>query len=184
MQKYFWTDLYAGTCIPFSGNRNEKKRISCAKFKDMIQRKQTIWLFMAALLTTLGFFLPFGIRQTSAVGQAGITEVPLFAGSDTLLMVLTSASILLSLVIIFLFANRPLQLKLILLNMLLTLGSSVFMFFLTQQAEKGNRLVVGLLGNQLCIGVLLPLLALAFLLLAFSGVRSDEKLVKSTDRLR
>lgn len=147
----------------------------------MIQRKQTIWLLLAALMMFLCFFLPFGIRQTIGTGP---TEERLTAGSDTLLLVISALSMVLCVVIIFLFQNRPLQLKLLVVNMLVAAGCSGWMFWLTQQTDKGHRLVIGLLGNQLFIGVLLPVLGLFFLVLAYNGVRSDERLVKSTDRLR
>jgi nucleoside recognition membrane protein YjiH len=61
----------------------------------MIQRKQSIWFFLAALITALTFFLPFGINQVSTLGISTITETDLNAKSPILLTILVSATTLL-----------------------------------------------------------------------------------------
>lgn len=148
----------------------------------MIQRKQSIWFFLAALITAITFFLPFGINQVSTLGISTITETDLNAKSPILLTILVSATTLFSLVILFLYKNRSLQMKLTWLNIILNLGINAYMYYITTLA--GNKLAIGLVETQLYIGLLLPILSIFFLILAFNGVKSDDNLVKSTDRLR
>ncbi len=148
----------------------------------MIQRKQSIWLFLAALITALTFFLPFGINQASTLGISTIIETLLNATSDLILTSLVSVTALFSLVILFLFKKRSLQMKLVWGNVLLNIGIIGYMYYFTTQ--PGNRLVIGLVDIQLFIGLLLPFISIIFLILAYNGVNHDDKLVKSTDRLR
>lgn len=144
----------------------------------MIQRKQTLWLLFSALFQVLCYFLPFGVQQTAS------GETNLSAQSSLWLGILVGSCALFSLILIFLFRNRILQMRLTMLNIFLSAGSGTFMLYLTTLTEEGNRRVLGLLGNQLFIGLLLPLFSSFFLFLAWQGIRADERLVKSTDRLR
>jgi uncharacterized membrane protein YwzB len=150
----------------------------------MIQRKQSIWLLIAAILTFLCFFLPFGINQQSYAGSEVITEINLYAKSDIVLTIIASVASLLSLLNIFLYKNRSMQMKLTLLAILLNLGLVVYSFVIASQADKGNKFIIGILGSQLYIGILLPVLSIILLGMAYNGINSDDKLVKSTDRLR
>lgn len=152
--------------------------LAASSLIPMIQRKQTLWLLFSMLFMLLCFYLPFGVQQTPA------GETNLSAQSNNWLAALSAASALFSLILVFLFRNRILQMRLTLLNMLLSAGTGAFMFYLTTQTTEGNRRVLGLLGNQLFIGLLLPVFSLLFLFLAWQGIRADERLVKSTDRLR
>jgi Mn2+/Fe2+ NRAMP family transporter len=72
--------------------------------------------------------------------------------------------------------------KLTWLNIILNIGITAYMYYITTLA--GNKLAIGLVETQLYIGLLLPILSIFFLILAFNGVKSDDNLVKSTDRLR
>jgi hypothetical protein len=150
----------------------------------MIQRKQSIWLLLAAILTFLCFFLPFGINQQSYAGSEVITEINLYAKSDIVLTIIASVASLLSLLIIFLYKNRSMQMKLTLLAILLNLGLVIYEFIIASQVDKGNKFIIGILGSQLYIGILLPVLSVIFLGMAYNGINSDDKLVKSTERLR
>ena len=150
----------------------------------MIQRKQSIWLLLAAILTFLCFFLPFGINQQSYAGSEVITEINLYAKSDIVLTIIASVASLLSLLIIFLYKNRSMQMKLTLLAILLNLGLVIYEFIIASQVDKGNKFIIGILGSQLYIGILLPVLSVIFLGMAYNGINSDDKLVKSTERPR
>lgn len=74
--------------------------------------------------------------------------------------------------------------KLILVNMLFYAGTAVYFYIHASKSELGHKIAIGLIGSQLYIGLLLPLISIFFLILAFSGVKNDETLVKSVDRLR
>ena len=77
----------------------------------MIQRQQTLWLLLATVAALLTFMFPF------VVGEEMQKNIPVRrvvdAGSHFILLVLTGASLILSTVIIFLFKDRKLQIKLL-----------------------------------------------------------------------
>lgn len=155
----------------------------------MIQRIQTIWLFLTTTVIFALFLFPYlQILNVSGTAKAiKITGVYENIGGQVVqtsgFLALTIATVLLGLVpfvIIFFFRNRKLQIKLAYLNIVLVLG---FSFWLAQTAKT----VVGDMPLQLQnygIGVILPCLAILFLILAVRAIRGDEKLIRSAERLR
>lgn len=136
----------------------------------MIQRIQTIYLFIAFLLSgVLIFFVPLWDNEA---GESVYVEDVILA----LALFLISAVI--SLASIFLYNNRKLQFVLgrvnIILNFLL-LGVFVYWSLMVpgemEISEKG-------------IGMFVPVLSIVFLVLANKAIKKDEDLVKSVDRLR
>ena len=96
------------------------------------------------------------------------------AQDDTKMFILTLAGALLSLVGIFMFKNRKLQMKLIRLSVLVELVIGVRLFIVLQEFEVSL--------NSNCIF----LLAFTFvaLIMAYRGVKKDDDLVRSVDRIR
>lgn len=136
----------------------------------MLQRIQTIYLFLAVLSSGLLIFI-FELWKNSA-GE------PVFAQENTPVFLLFLISALLSLVSIFLFKNRKLQFVLgrinIILNFIL-LGLFVYWSLMVSGeidiSEKG-------------IGMFIPVVSIVLLVLANKAIKKDEDLVKSVDRLR
>ena len=98
-------------------------------------------------------------------------------------MLLTIATVIVGLipfVIIFYYQNRKRQLTITYLSILVIIAYS---FWLATNARKEIGGVQLELGNY-AIGAILPSLAILFLVLAARGIRRDEKLVRSADRLR
>jgi hypothetical protein len=78
---------------------------------------------------------------------------------------------------IFLYNNRKLQMKVVLLSILLSVVLiGLFIFGLTQH--------IGIQNYVFKIGAILPVFILLFNVLAYFSIKSDEKLVRSMDRLR
>ncbi|MGM0392660.1 MAG: DUF4293 domain-containing protein [Bacteroidota bacterium] len=136
----------------------------------MIQRIQSIYLFIAALIS--GVLIFFVSLWSNEAGEPVYVEdvIPALA------MFLGSA--VLSLVTIFLFKNRKLQFVLGRVNILLNfflLGVFVYWTLTVpgemQISEKG-------------IGMFIPVLSIVFLVLANKAIKKDEDLVKSVDRFR
>ena len=150
----------------------------------MIQRKQTIWLFIASLIILLTLFIPYGIHMESPSASNTIAETDLNAKSTVLLLILTILSALFSFFIIFLFNNRKLQMKLCWVAVLLALSVLGFQLFNASQTAMGNKLVVGILGSKIYLGVLIPVLSVFFIMLGYTGIKKDEKLIRDSDRLR
>lgn len=134
----------------------------------MIQRIQSIWLLLAAIAILCLLFVPV---FTSAEGNIYVT-------SNTPLVISTVLAGLISLVNIFNFRNRKLQTRIASVNILLILGVS---FWLSQLAKQ---LPGGLEKAGIGAGLFLPLTAIIFTYLAIKGIKNDEKLIRSADRLR
>jgi hypothetical protein len=138
----------------------------------MIQRIQSVWLLLASIFDAITFRFPFYIGDWQK--DATPAPVDLNAQTTTLLTILTVLVGILSFVNIFLFNNRKLQLRLtyggILLSVLL-----LVMYFL----ELGN-----FSRGDIALWSLFYFAILLFYVLAARGIRKDEKLIKSLDRLR
>jgi hypothetical protein len=88
----------------------------------------------------------------------------------------------LPLIAIFLFRNRQLQMKLTFLNILLGIGVMVMIYFKCNDFAAAN---IGVFKSSTYkIAAAFPILAIILSYMAFRGISADEKLVKSTDRLR
>lgn len=120
----------------------------------------------------------------SSVGTEQIVSTPLYNYSFFPIMVLTLLGMLLPVITIFLFKNRSLQMRLIIISMGLQGAALVSMILKCIDKTEGNKFVLGMLGSQLYIGLAIPLISLILLYMAYHGVHSDEKLVKSADRMR
>lgn len=152
----------------------------------MIQRIQTIWLFLTTLVILLLLLIPIVTSQANgtdywvvATGlyqktKSGTSKLQSFLP----LIISTIATAFISLVNIFNYTNRRLQKKLCLVNIAIILGLSFWIF---QAAEK---IPGGIDHASYNLGAFFPLLAIIFLFLALRGINHDEKLVRSADRLR
>jgi hypothetical protein len=85
----------------------------------------------------------------------------------------------LSFITIFLFKNRKIQLWLALSLIILICGFIVVSFYYSWliKTEYGAEIVPG-------FKMVIPVLILIFAILAYRGIRKDDNLVKSYDRLR
>jgi drug/metabolite transporter (DMT)-like permease len=126
----------------------------------MIQRIQTLYLLVADLLIATLFFL-----------EIVLNTWPLLA--------LTCLIFALLFLIIFQYKNRPLQIKLSYLAMLLSVGLTGLFYF---YVWKGNTLTGGNYTYKLSFTF--PLLAAVCAWLASRGMIKDENLIKSIDRIR
>ena len=155
----------------------------------MLQRIQTIWLFLATATIFCLFLFPF-IQFIDVDGTAKVIKATgvyqnlngQVVQTDAFLA-LTIATVIVGLVpfvIIFFYKDRKKQIVICYITILLLLAYS-FWFIQTAKQQVGNMTLE--LQNY-GIGVLLPSLAILFIILALRGIRHDEKLVRSTDRLR
>jgi len=158
----------------------------------MIQRKQTIYLLLAAIAMILDFVFPiakfigtgdyqleFYIYQVvSLVPDVKLPFDVMFAAPVT---ALTGLVILGSFITIFLFRNRMMQAKLVRGLVIFTLGDVALLFFYNIPALEE---LSGIRAEYNYAGIAMPLAALVFLILAINGIIKDEKLVRSADRLR
>ena len=138
----------------------------------MIQRQQTLWLMLATICALLTFQFPFltGVR---VVGTSTMTE-ELDAGSNLYLLLLTVACIILSTVSIFLFKDRKSQSRLTLVGLILSVVLLIMYIVVMQEYAK----------TTLALYCILPLLIIVGFIMAYRGIRHDQNLVKSLNKLR
>jgi peptidoglycan/LPS O-acetylase OafA/YrhL len=141
----------------------------------MLQRIQTIWLLLAA---ACGFSM-YKVSIFEAT-LANNVIYKLSATESLLLFAVLMSIACLSLIAIFLFKNRPLQSKIVFISILLSIAAIALEVW---QIEKYKSSVTITKGTYE-FGGLLPIVMTIFLILAARGIRKDEKLVKSLDRLR
>ena len=155
----------------------------------MIQRIQSVWLFLASLAIFLLFLFPY-IQFTDPAGIAKaikITGLYKYTGTEVVLeqafTILTIGTVLVAFIpvaIIFFYKDRKKQLTYCYIAIVIILAYS---FWLVETAKD----VIGDLQLQMQnygLGVLLPSLSILFLVLATKGIRKDDRLVRSADRLR
>lgn len=139
----------------------------------MIQRIQSIWLLLAAAACFLTLKLPFYNGNVLQPDQTRLYQ-PLTAMSNIWLMILTFLLGTGIFVIIFLFKNRKLQLKLTILALFVSIAN-IALFF-----TQIKKFVEGSFDLTSPIVFMVPV----FLILACRGMYKDEKLIKSLNRLR
>lgn len=135
----------------------------------MIQRIQSIWLLLASVcgFTTL--------LASFYIGSSGTLPVEHFTAKDNLLLLIfTVIAATISAVTIFLYNNRPLQVKLCFAALALSSVNIVLFFISIKKYTSGG------IALESIATFVIPI----FLLLAIRSILKDEKLVKSTDRLR
>ena len=137
----------------------------------MIQRIQSIWLFLAAVCVflTLKFSTYVGTNKDliPSTFLNGIATLPL--------IFVTLAVGILTLITIFLYKNRKLQLRLTILAVLLETGL-IFLYYEEIQTFIGK--------GTFSITAILHVAVIVFLILAARGISSDNKLIKDSNRLR
>jgi hypothetical protein len=140
----------------------------------MIQRIQTIWLLLAAIAAFLT--LKFSFYSGNVLGADLMTKTftHLTAASKIIILVFTTAIGVISLVAIFLYKNRKLQMRIALAAMLLSLLNILLYFNQTQKFTEGNFDLTAMITFAIPV----------FFFLAAKGIYNDQKLVKSLDRLR
>jgi peptidoglycan/LPS O-acetylase OafA/YrhL len=136
----------------------------------MLLRVQSFWLLLASIsgILTLNFSFYSG-------GKTGDSLIHLLTGKEnTPILILTVITAVAALISIFLFKNRKRQLRITLLCLFLSLLIIALYFLQVQNYSQGSYSLSAIFA----FGV--PVL----LILAARGIRRDEKLVKSLDRLR
>ena len=133
--------------------------------KNMIQRIQSIYFLVAVISMTL---ISFKVHVYT------LNDKMFMAQDDTKMFVLTIVGTIFSLLGFFMFKNRKFQMKLIRLTVLIQMiiGVRIFMLF--------NKFEV-VLNNFFLFLMAFTLIAL---IMAYRGVKKDDDLVRSVDRIR
>lgn len=139
----------------------------------MIQRIQTVWLFLAALFAALTYKFPFYSGNIVNKENVHIFE-KLKASSNFLLLMFTAGLVAGTIFIIFMYKNRKQQMGLTAAAAGLSIINIILYFTELRKFISGNMSLTSILALAIPV----------FLVLAINGMWKDEKLVKSLDRLR
>ena len=145
----------------------------------MIQRIQSIFLLIAGG----GFFslFKFPFAKTNET-VAPLFEDQLYTIQDNpILLGVCILGGILSIATIFLFNNRILQKRISLLGALVGLILAGFAIYLMTSVSQDIPATVGV---ETQAGLFMPAVSILMLILAYVFINKDEKLVRSSDRLR
>ena len=152
----------------------------------MIQRAQSIYLILAAICLSITFLLPFSTYTPDIVDSATFSFSGLgFDKSGVIFPLIFNiiVSILLSIITIALYKNRKKQFfinKVNFLSLLIILGGMFWNFTLIET----DLLITNKEIISYGVGMFMPIAALVFLIMAHRGIKKDEELIKSMDRIR
>ena len=147
----------------------------------MIQRIQSLYILISAVLIGFLFALPFaelaagnklylfnikGIIHDGHVEQNGL-PITIFVGIILLLHVVD----------LFLFKKRILQMRILVFCILLMLGLFGMFYFFTYYSFSGTDVSFN-------ISIVFPLIAIILDYLAIRNIGKDEALIRSIDRIR
>lgn len=141
----------------------------------MIQRIQSLWLLLSTVCAMIIYLIP------TFAGSSNDGTVKIFSVRESLLlMFLISAVALCSFVNIFLFRNRKRQKGIIVITTLAICCFILIQYLLVAQFKKDFQIVQGTWE----LTAMLPIFMVFFQVFAFMGIRKDEKILSSADRIR
>jgi hypothetical protein len=165
----------------------------------MIQRIQTLWLAFIVLLSVAAFFFPivdftFEFKSMQTTQYYGLLPQPSTQDSEQFIQLTPAWSLvfmqvgvaLIAVVSILLYKNRPLQVKFVAGGLLfLSIYIAFLLFVKVDGLEKGiTDLYTAPIVSYNKIAVSFPILQLLLFILAQRAIRKDERIVRSSDRLR
>lgn len=155
----------------------------------MLQRIQTLWLFLSTTMILCLFLFPY-LQVFNAMGTPKVIKVTgiyeniggqIVKTEDfTLITIVTVLLALVPLAIVFMYKDRKRQIMLGYVTILLILAYS-FWLATTAKTSLGD---VQLQFQNYGLGIIFIPLSMFFIILAIRGIRSDIKLLRSADRLR
>lgn len=151
----------------------------------MIQRIQSLYLFLAAVALSLIFFFPLANLSNNQdviiFNLCGFSRFSLLEHIPTWpLIAINAITLLLTLYVIGLFKKRLLQIRLTRIALMLNLGFIALLYFVYgDHLAKQIKMEV-----NYELGAVFPLIALIFHVLAIYAINKDERLIKSIDRIR
>lgn len=143
----------------------------------MIQRVQSVFLLLAGLFFGAQFLLPMATTSQKVAGFFGDMRFDIM--DHVGLLITAIVGIVISLGAIFLFNNRPLQVR---LGYLIISASILFValayYFISSDTVSAQS------GYSFAAGAFMPIGSVVCAFLANYFIRKDENTVRSMDRLR
>ena len=163
---------------------------------NMIQRLQTLYLLIVIILSVVSLCSTIGVYNA---GGEPIAEFSNFtfstlsepftqmqASGPWALGVILIAVIAIAAFTIVIFHKRVLQMRLTIFTMLLLIGYILaYVFYAWVYQQKLNEIQAAFQPEfQLRLNTVYPLVSVILCFLAFRGIRRDEKLIRSLERIR
>ncbi len=155
----------------------------------MLQRIQTLYLLAASILMSLMLFLPLAEIADEGTGIYNVLSRGWYingGGPAELAMatwpvfLLALVLVLLTFITIFLYRRRKLQLRICVYAIILAFGliGLIYYYFVIGFRQMENPVYA------LQFPLVLPAIFIILIYLGFRGIRKDEILVRSLDRIR
>lgn len=147
----------------------------------MLQRIQTVYMLISAMLIGFLFSLPFA--EISANDKIylfnikGIIHNGDLVHNGSPIAILIGIILILHVIALFIYKKRILQIRILVFSILLMLGLFGMFYFFTYYSFKGAAV-------SFKIPVAFPLVAIILDYLAIRAIGKDEALIRSIDRIR
>jgi len=150
-------------------------------FKIMIQRIQTVYLFISALLIASLIKLKFADLSVNNELYTFVAK-GIYSGEELIfnglaIFIFIPIIALLHFLVIFLYKKRILQIRILVFSMVLLLGLFGLFFYFTYAGFTGAKVAFK-------IPVVFPIVAAILDFLAIRAIGKDEALVRSLNRIR
>ena len=163
----------------------------CQNAQNMIQRIQTIFLLLVIILGVAFSFVPVlefasmdAFYVMNAYKTVASNDVTTVIAKNMGVGTIQGIVIVLTVVIIFLFKNRQLQIKMAKLNILLIAFQIAAIVMYSDAVKAAINPNVEEVVTSFKLGALVPVVSLVLTYLSIHFIKKDEALVKSADRLR
>lgn len=155
----------------------------------MIQRKQTLYLLISAILMATFVFLPIAAINTAEHNYTfdilGLKTITNNECTTVLniwpLTILFAVTALFNVAAIFMYKRRLQQARVTVLSMLLQAGMMVLMafyvYYIFPQQLENTSLVFQ-------FPAIIPVINIILTFMAYKGIKKDEAIIKSMDRIR
>ncbi len=157
----------------------------------MIQRIQTVYLFLVFVFSVLFITLPLAVFTQAGVDtKLRLSQLEIFYGAyaevsrgwaGILLVILIGAAMLITIVTTFFYKRRLTQLFLGNLNLFVHVALIVISFIYVDNIYKQ---IVDPVEFSYGAGIFFPIISLLLVFMANRAIRKDEELVRSADRIR
>ena len=144
----------------------------------MLQRIQTVWLLLAMACGVLLLYFP--VWQITPGSTAQGMDI-IGAGTHFYLLGFPPVIFITHALAIFSFKKRKRQIRLCNINVMLFIIFTIAALVILQVE---NRVFENFHVGDFKIGAVFPLAGIVFNLIAKSGIKKDEELIRSMDRLR
>lgn len=147
----------------------------------MIQRIQTVYIFISAILIASLLKLKFADLSLNNELFTFVAK-GVFSGEELIfnglaIFILIPIVALLHFIVIFLYKKRILQIRILVFSMVLLLGLFGLFFYYTYVGISGAKVAFK-------IPVVFPIVAVILDYLAIRGIGKDEALIRSLNRIR